>query len=38
MSKKSRIALMCFENDPNYCHRSILANKLRREGVEVDIE
>lgn len=37
ISKKQRIALMCFEKDPNYCHRSILAKELEKLGAEVEL-
>jgi uncharacterized protein (DUF488 family) len=32
MAKESRIALMCFEKDPNYCHRTIIAEELCKLG------
>jgi uncharacterized protein (DUF488 family) len=34
-AKKKKIALMCFEKDPKYCHRGVIAERLRRDGVEV---
>ncbi|MFH1101363.1 MAG: DUF488 family protein [Methanobacteriota archaeon] len=37
LSKKQRIALMCFERDPNYCHRGILAKELEKIGAEVEL-
>jgi uncharacterized protein (DUF488 family) len=37
MAKKKRIALMCFEEDPVYCHRRILAEELVKIGSEVTI-
>ncbi|UCF09147.1 MAG: DUF488 domain-containing protein [Thermoplasmata archaeon] len=37
MAKRKRIALMCFEKDPNYCHRSVLAEELRSRGSRVEI-
>ena len=35
MSKNKRIALMCFEKDPECCHRTIIAEKLAEMGAEV---
>jgi len=37
LSKKKRIALMCFEHEPNRCHRSALGTELIRRGAEVTI-
>lgn len=37
MAKKKRIALMCFESNPEYCHRTIIARELARMGAEVEI-
>ncbi len=37
MAKKKRIALMCFESNPKYCHRAIIARELARMGAEVEI-
>ncbi|MEE9118889.1 MAG: DUF488 family protein, partial [Calditrichia bacterium] len=37
ISEKKRIALMCFEKDPEFCHRTIIARELARMGAEVDI-
>lgn len=37
MSENYRIALMCFEKDPEYCHRHIIAEELGRRGSEVEI-
>lgn len=37
MALKKRIALLCFEKDPKYCHRSIIANELNKMGAEVEI-
>ena len=34
--KNKKIALMCFEVDKDYCHRSILAEKLRALGCGVE--
>lgn len=34
-AKEKKIALMCFEKDPKYCHRGIIADRLKRDGVEV---
>ncbi len=37
MAKERRIALMCFEQDPTYCHRRILAEELAKSGSEVTV-
>jgi uncharacterized protein (DUF488 family) len=37
LSKNQRIALMCFEKDPQYCHRHILAEQLNVLGAEVNL-
>lgn len=37
MADEKRIALMCFEEDPAYCHRRILAEELAKIGSEVTI-
>ncbi len=37
MAEERRIALMCFEQDPVYCHRRILAEELAKMGSEVTI-
>ncbi len=37
MAEERRIALMCFEQDPAYCHRRILAEELAKMGSEVVI-
>lgn len=37
LSEKKRVALMCFEKDPKYCHRNILAKELEKYGAEVEI-
>ncbi len=33
--KHARSCLMCFELDPNECHRSIVAQKLKERGFEI---
>ena len=30
-----KAALMCFEKDVNYCHRSVIAEKLRADDIKV---
>lgn len=35
LGTKYRIALLCFEKDPKYCHRGVIANHLRKKGIEV---
>jgi uncharacterized protein (DUF488 family) len=37
IGEERRIALMCFEQDPAYCHRRILAEELAKMGSEVTI-
>ena len=37
ISENKRIALMCFEKEPEYCHRTIIARELARMGAEVEI-
>lgn len=34
LSKENRIALMCFEKEPEFCHRSVLSNELESRGYE----
>ena len=38
LSEKQKIALMCFERDPNYCHRGILGKELEKMGAEVELQ
>lgn len=35
IGKEKRIALLCFEKDPAFCHRGIIAEYLRENGCEV---
>ena len=35
MANEKRIALMCFEKDPEYCHRTIIFEELSRRGVKI---
>jgi uncharacterized protein (DUF488 family) len=35
ISKNKRVSLMCYEKDIDHCHRGVLAEYLRVEGVEV---
>lgn len=35
LGKKKRIALLCFEANPQECHRSILGQKLESQGMPV---
>jgi uncharacterized protein (DUF488 family) len=37
LSKNQRIALMCFEKEPQYCHRHVLAEQLNVLGAEVEL-
>ncbi len=34
-SKECRIALMCFEDDPELCHRGVIAAELEKKGIAV---
>ncbi len=36
LSKTKRIALLCFEKDVNFCHRGIIANRIRQKGFDVE--
>lgn len=36
LGSKQRIALLCFEKDPEYCHRGVIANYLRKKGFKVN--
>jgi len=36
LGNENKIALMCFERSANYCHRGVIADRLRGEGVEVE--
>lgn len=38
LSKNQKLALMCFEKDPQHCHRHILAEELKRFGAEVTVQ
>jgi uncharacterized protein (DUF488 family) len=35
LGSKQRIALLCFEKDPEYCHRGVIADYLRKKGYKV---
>lgn len=35
LGREDKIALMCFEKDPNYCHRGIISEFIRERGIEV---
>ncbi len=35
MGMSEKIALMCFESDPNYCHRKVIGKKLEELGAQV---
>lgn len=37
LSKKHKIALMCFEKDPEICHRSVVGKRLKNMGCEVTL-
>lgn len=34
-AQNKRTAIFCFERDPQYCHRNVIANRIKGEGVEV---
>ena len=33
--EETRTCLLCFERDPSVCHRSLIANRLKMDGVRV---
>lgn len=35
LSKKQRVALLCYEDDVNFCHRGQIANFIRKKEIEV---
>lgn len=35
LSQNKKVSLMCFEKDIKYCHRGIIAERLREDGVEI---
>lgn len=35
LGKKKRIALLCFEQDKDHCHRSIVSKELEKQGISV---
>ncbi len=35
IGQNKKVALMCFEKDVRYCHRGIIAELLREDGIEV---
>ncbi len=35
ISQNKKVSLMCFEKDVKYCHRGVIAERLRENGVEV---
>jgi len=35
LARTEKIAMMCFEKDPNYCHRGIISKRFRERGLEV---
>ena len=35
ISINTKVSLMCFEKDVKYCHRGVIAQRLRESGVEV---
>ena len=35
LCENNRVAIMCFEHDPNFCHRTIIIRKLQKWGMKV---
>jgi uncharacterized protein (DUF488 family) len=35
IGQNKKVSLMCFEKDAKYCHRGVIAERLRESGVEV---
>ncbi len=35
LGKQKKVALLCMEQDPRYCHRGVIADELRSRGLEV---
>lgn len=35
IGQKKKVSLMCFEKDVKFCHRGVIAERLRESGVEV---
>ncbi len=35
ISQNEKVSLICFEKDVRYCHRGVIAERLREMGVEV---
>lgn len=35
MADENKIALMCFEKTHDHCHRGVIAERLRKDGMEV---
>lgn len=35
LGKEKKVALMCFEKDAKCCHRGVIAERLREDGIEV---
>jgi len=35
ISQNKKVSLMCFEKDVKFCHRGVIAERLRKSGVEV---
>lgn len=35
LGQNKKVALMCFEKDIRFCHRGIIAERLREDGIEV---
>jgi len=36
LGQEKKVALMCFENNVDYCHRGVIAERLREDEVEVE--
>jgi uncharacterized protein (DUF488 family) len=35
MGQQEKVAMMCFEADPDYCHRGVVSDMIRERGFEV---
>ena len=35
-ARQRRVAIMCLEDNPRYCHRRFIARELEKRGVEVE--
>jgi uncharacterized protein (DUF488 family) len=35
MGQQGKVAMICYESDPDYCHRGVVSDMIRRRGYEV---